>query len=227
MSDLTKVLPGTIAKIERHYEETNEPRHRLGLSQAGHKCPRYLWYAHHETPAEQPGGRVLRLFQLGNILEAQTIKDLMDAGIAHYSCQKEVSFEDGDIKLVGHIDGIVQGLPESPKTKHLFEHKTCSSKKFKELIKKGSYKDWNEVYYWQVQFYMLGLGLNRAAVFVYNKDNSELYFERIKVDKPATAAKLIDVFNAIKSEDPPERVCPNAGWYEAKFCPYKKECFKG
>lgn len=224
MSDLTTLLPGTVEHINKHYEETNVARSRLGLSECGHKCPRYLWYAHHGTPAEQPDGRVLRLFQLGNILEEQTIRDLMDSGIAHYSCQKEVVFEDGDVKLTGHIDGIVLGLIEAPKTEHLFEHKTCSLKKYKELLKNG-YRGFSESYYWQLQFYMLGLGLTRAAAFVYCKDNSELYMERIKLDKGETTRKLIDVFAAIQQEEPPERVCPSAGWFEAKWCKYREECF--
>jgi len=166
-------LPTTVDAINADYEARNVPRNRLGLSQAGHQCKRCLWYIHHGFPAKQPEGRVLRLFQLGNILEDQTIVDLKSAGVSHHSSQKEVRHTRGNLTLTGHIDGIVEGLLESPETPHLFEHKTCSLKKYNELIKCGSYQKWNEVYYWQVQFYMLGLKLTRAAAFVYCKDNSE------------------------------------------------------
>ena len=225
MSDLTTIIPRTTVLIDEGYEKNNIPRLRLGLSECGHKCPRYLWYAHKGTPAIQPEGRVLRLFQLGNILEDQTIEDLKSIGIKHHSCQAEVKFEDGDTVLTGHIDGIVEGLEESPGTPHLFEHKTSSLKKYKELMKIKDYKAWNEIYYWQLQFYMFGLGLTRSAAFVYCKDNSELYMERIKLDKEATVMKLIDVFRNIQQTTPPERACPSANWFEARWCKYGKVCY--
>jgi CRISPR/Cas system-associated exonuclease Cas4 (RecB family) len=216
----------TVDAINADYEARNVPRSRLGLSQAGHQCKRCLWYTHHGFPAKQPEGRVLRLFQLGNILEDQTIIDLKSAGVLHHSNQKEVRHSRGDITLTGHIDGIVEGLLESPETPHLFEHKTCSLKKYNELLKCGSYQKWNETYYWQVQFYMLGLKLTRAAVFVYCKDNSALYMERIKLDRQATIDKLHAVFDAISEAVPPKRSCPTQAWHEAKWCNYYDECWK-
>lgn len=226
MGDITEIYKEddtTIKAIDAWYEAVNKPRKRLGLSQVGHKCGRFLWYAHHGTDAIQPEGRVLRLFQLGNILEDQTIIDLKTIGIHHYDCQKEVTFTQDDIKLTGHIDGIVTGLIEAPVTPHLFEHKTCSLKKFKELLSKG-YREWNEVYYWQVQVYMLGLKLKRAVAFVYCKDNSELYMERIKLDRGAAIQKMQFVFESISGE-PPQRKCPKANWYEARWCNYRNVCF--
>ena len=225
MTDLTEFLPGTVEAIDAFYEANLEPRTRLGLSECGNKCTRRLWYKHIGDPGKQPEGRVLRLFQLGNILEEQVIADLKAAGVNHHSDQKEVVFELDDTVLTGHIDGIVEGLLEAPKTPHLFECKTASLKKFTELQKKGSYRDWNEVYFWQVQFYMLGLNLSKAAVFVYCKDDSRLYMERIPLNKEATVKKLQEVFRAITAPTPPERLCPNASWFEAKWCPYYTRCF--
>lgn len=217
--------PQTVNAIDLDYEARYAHRLRLGLSQAGHKCGRFLWFTHHKVPSIAPSGRVLRLFQLGNLLEDQTIADLKRAGVRHHSGQEQVSFNRGNITLVGHIDGIVENLIEASETPHLFEHKTCSLKKFKQLLKKG-YRAWNEVYYWQTQFYMLGLGLKRAAAFVYCKDNSELYMERIALDKQATVDRLNWVFDVISEAIPPRRSCPNASWFEAKFCPFSKICWK-
>ena len=211
-----------IDAINRAYEINNVPRKRLGLSQCGHKCKRYLWYCHNGFIGAQPEGRVLRLFQLGNILEDQTIADIKLAGFNIHSGQKHVEFTMDGITLTGSIDGIVEGITKTP---HLFEHKTCSLKKFKELTKKGSYRDWNETYYWQTQFYMLGLVLKRAAVFVYCKDDSQLYMERIELDKDATIDRLQDVFQAIGQADPPMRACPDESFFEAKWCPFYIECW--
>jgi len=228
MANLAEVINevSTVAAVDLWYEADRKPRTRLGLSQCGHKCPRYLWYCHHGYIGEQPDGRVLRLFHLGNLLEDQTIADLRAAGCVLHSQQRGVKFDYESVTLTGSIDGIVEGLIEAPVTPHLFEHKTASKKKYDELIKKGSYRAWNEGYYWQVQFYMLGLKLTRAAVFVYCKDDSRLYMERIKLDRDATIDRLRDVFTAIMATKPPDRACPRPDWYEARWCQFYMECFR-
>jgi len=235
-----KNQPSTVDALNIYYEVANEPRTRLGLSAAGNECNRFLWYNHNGFIGGQPEGRVLRLFQLGNILEDQTILDLKSAGFSHYDCQKEVVFTQGEITLKGHIDGIVKGLLESPKTPHLFEHKTCSLKKYKELLnfqkktgctpwnattwETSAYRRWNVVYYWQLQFYMVGLKLDRAAAFVYCKDDSRLYMERVKRDRKLTITKLQQIFAEIAGGIP-DRSCPNSRFFKAKWCPFYKQCF--
>lgn len=228
MADLSflEAIPGTVDAINRAHEAARQPRRRLGLSRAGHECPRYLWYRHHGHAGDQPSGRVLRLFELGNVVENIIIGDLSMAGCLVYHQQREVVFTQDGVSLVGHIDGIVRGLVEAPETPHLFECKTANRARFNELEKLGSYADWSPVYGWQVQFYCLGLGLKRAAVFVYCKDDSRLYMERIRLDKEATIERLQQVFAVITSEAPPDRLCPRADHYKAKFCPLHGECFQ-
>lgn len=227
MADLSflQQIPGTVDLINGAYETARKPRGYLGLSQAGHPCKRYLWYMHNGHIGKAIEGRVLRLFQLGNVIEDQVIADLRTAGCVVTDQQREVVFTQEKTRLVGHIDGIVKGLVEAPETEHLFECKSANKKKFDGLLKLGSYEQFNEIYYWQVQFYMLGLGLKRAAVFVYCKDDSRLYMERIRADKEATVEKLQSVFEAITSTVEPERLCPRADYYEAKWCDFHGICF--
>lgn len=228
MADLSCLQQqGTVAAIDRAHEEARRPRGRLGLSQAGHPCPRLLWYLHRglEASGQALGGRVLRLFALGDAIEDIVIGDLRMAGCQVYHQQQQVEFSQGGIKLIGHIDGKVVGLRESPNTPHLFECKSASLKKFNELVKLSDYRAWNETYYWQVQFYMLGLGMKRAAVFVYCKDDSRLYMERIPLDRQATIDKLQRVFEAIGSPIEPERLCPRADDWRAKWCACHDRCW--
>lgn len=229
MADLTflsEMVPSSTQAVELWYESQRKPRHHLGLSQAGHKCGRYLWYTHQGYEGKPIEGRILRLFQLGNLLEDQVVADLRACGFNIYHQQREVVFTQGETKLVGHIDGIIEGLLESPATPHLFECKSASKKKFDELLKLGSYRKWNETYFWQLQFYMLGLKLKRAAAFVYCKDDSRLYMERVKLDRGATIDKLNSIFEAINSPVEPERKCPRADYFEAKWCDYYGVCFR-
>mgnify|MGYP000856996254 CR=1 FL=1 len=216
---------GTVAAIDRHHEKSNKPRTRLGLSQAGHPCKRLLWYAHQGIPGTQPEGRILRLFRLGDAIERLIIGDLCSAGCQVYHQQQEVEFTQGETRLVGHIDGKVVGLRESPETPHLLECKSASKKRFDELVKFSDYAKWDTVYGWQVQFYMLGLGLTRACCVVYCKDDSRIYLERIPLNREAAIERLRDVFAAITSPIEPDRICPRADDYRAKFCPYHHHCW--
>jgi len=227
MTNIAEILnndsPGNV--VEAWYEANNTPRIHLGLSQIGHKCKRYLWYCHHGYKQTEIKGRVLRLFNLGNIIEDSIVFDLRQAGYVVHSAQKEVHFEYKGLRLVGHIDGIVDGLIESSQP-HLLEIKSANEKSFKQLLKLGSYEKWNEKYKAQVHNYMLGLKLKRCLVIVENKNTSELYTERIRLDKNYIINALEVVFEAISMHSPPERSCPRADWYEAKWCGFWGECFK-
>ena len=228
MADLTKIINTNylVKAIDTEYERRNIPRSYLGLSECGDKCQRVLWYKYNKIKATRKlDGRILRLFQLGNVLEEQMRKDLMDAGYAMCYDQKEISFEYQGLKLTGHIDGIISNLQESNKP-HLWECKTCNQTSFNKLLKLNSYEQWNEKYKFQVHAYMLGLELDRCLINVYNKNDSNIYTERIKLDKPWIINKLQVVFKTIGRETlPPTRTCPKLDWYEAKWCSYSKTCW--
>jgi len=209
--------------VEAWYEVNQVSRLHLGLSEIGHECPRYLWYRHNGYASSPIDGRVCRLFQLGNLIEDQAISDLRDAGYTLTDNQKEVTFEHNGITLRGHVDGIITGLKES-KTPHLFECKSANDKSFKKLQKVG-YKEWNSVYYAQVQVYMLGLKLNRALVWVEAKNDSSVYTERIKLDQEYAVNTLQSAFEAIYKTGPPERKCPSQSWWKAKFCNFSEVCW--
>lgn len=227
MADLhAQINQCSVAKrIDDCYVEKRQSRDRLGVSQLGHHCERWLWYVHNKHAPKPLPGRILRLFKLGELIEDQTVRDLEQAGYRVWGRQQEVSFTDGELRLTGHIDGFVSGLDESKKN-HLWECKSAKNTEFNKLVKLGSYEKWKPVYKAQVHLYMLGTCTNRALVTVYSKNDSELYTERIKLDREYAIGKLADAFNAIKQVDPPERSCPNAKWFEAKFCDYYNICWR-
>ena len=226
MTDLSGIInmasPENVLDV--WYESQNVARTRLGLSEVGHPCNRYLWYRHQGLPLPTPDGRVLRLFELGNVIEEHLIADLRKAGYTIDGQQTDVVLSYGDVHLLGHTDGIIEGLAESS-AKHLLEIKTANEKSFKALVKCRSYEKWNPKYKGQVHAYMMGLTLRRALVIVYNKNTSEVYSERIKYDREYAIDLMTDVFNAITAETEPERKCPRADWFEAKWCGYYKTCW--
>lgn len=214
----------TLKAIDDAIAAQHIPRNRLGLSQAGHSCARFLWYKHHGYQEPPPEPRMMRLFSLGNTVEDIVIDILRLAGMEVTDQQKEVTYTRDGISLIGHIDGIVTGIIEAPKTRHLFECKSANKKKFDELVKLQSYRKWNETYYWQTQMYMPELGLKRTAAFVYCKDDSRLYMERIRLNREEFDVKINDVFDAITGPRP-DRKCQRADNFEAKWCPFYRECF--
>jgi len=225
MADIAAIINQTSSTkaVDLYYESHFEQRRRLGLSQVGHKCNRFLWNKHHGFPEPVPEGRVLRLFELGNMIEDRMIKDLEQCGFIITQKQHPVEISLNGITLTGSCDGVISGLIESSQP-NLWECKSMGSKGFSKLLKCG-YEAYNDQYKGQVHAYMLGLGLSRAFVTVYNKDTSELYQERIKLQKDWIIEKLQSVFDAIAQLLPPERLCPRATHWEARWCPYYQICF--
>ena len=225
MADLSILTQGAPNKIvEAWYEADYKPRHRLGISEVGHKCSRYLWYVHNDYPAVPPEGRLLRLFQLGNLIEDQVITDLLTAGFKIYGRQREKMLEFDGIQIKGHCDGIIENLMESSKP-HLLEIKSSNEKRFKKLVKSG-YEKWDEKYKAQGHVSMLGMGLKRCLVWVENKNDSTTYTERISLDKDYALKVLEKAFSAISSTIMPSRVCPKPDWFEAKWCKFYPVCFR-
>ncbi|MHA1558525.1 MAG: hypothetical protein ACTSXG_01770 [Alphaproteobacteria bacterium] len=226
MTNIAEVVneTSTVKAVDLYYESKFKQRRRLGLSQVGHKCKRYLWHKHRGYDETPPEGRVLRLFNLGNILEDQVVKDLTNAGCIITGQQAPVKFTYNGVTLRGSCDGIITGLIESNQ-KHLWEMKTMGSKGFKILLKNG-YEKYNDQYRAQIHAYMLGLGLKKAFVTVYNKDTSELYQERIKLNEDWIVGKLQGVFEAISQDKPPAGSCPQGrlDWWERKFCDFREVC---
>jgi hypothetical protein len=212
------MVKNLIKQIEDKYAGDRVPRQRLGLSEIGHHCPRYLWYAHRGIQGKPIEGRILRLFQHGNMVESGVIADLRSIGWEITDQQREVSITDQGITLRGHVDGTVN-------KDHLLEIKSANDKSFKALMKLMSYENWNLKYKAQAHTYMALLNLKKCIVVVENKNDSNLYIEEITLDADYVTKLLIDVFAAINSPEPPVRTCPDASWFKAKFCPLSKVCF--
>ena len=226
MVDLKGIIdqgsPGKV--VEEYYHSNQTSRDYLGLSECGHECKRYLWYRHNGYTPSPIDGRVLRLFQLGNLIEDQAIADLRSAGFTLTDNQKEVTFEHNGITLRGHIDGIIEGLVESSKP-HLWECKSANDKSFKKLFNSG-YEEWNPKYKAQIHIYATGLKLKNILVWVENKNDSTIYTERIKTNTEYAVNLLQDVFAAILMEDPPDRLCPSMSWYQSKWCDFSDVCWQ-
>jgi hypothetical protein len=149
-------------------------RNYLGMSILGDPCDRKLWLSFRGFPVNPFDGRVLMIFEFGNLIEAQVIKCLRLAGYEIDDQQQAFTGHNGF--LGGHCDGRIKGVTQR---EHILEVKSANVKKFKAFQQYGV-EDANYVYYAQCQMYMGYSGLERALLVVQCKDNCDIYTERIR-----------------------------------------------
>ncbi len=154
-----------------------QPRGHMGMSAIGGPCDRLLWLKFRWSLPDTPSPRILRVFKVGNILEQAMIDWLKSVpGIElHTAGQdgKQINFKLFGGHFAGSLDGVIRGIPEAPKTWHVWECKTANTKRFADLCK-TSIKEWAPEYWAQVQCYMGSIGMDRALFTVINKDDSAI-----------------------------------------------------
>lgn len=207
-----------------HQDRQEKPRPHMGCSMLGHPCDRYLWLSFRWAVVEKFAGRILRLFRRGQLEENTITQDLRAIGIdirATAGAQSKVDF---GCHVSGSVDGVIyHGVPEALNKKHIAEFKTHSKKSFDDLGKQGVEKS-KPMHFVQMQVYMLGTQIDRALYLAINKDNDEIYTERVRLDKPL-AEKYVERGKRVALSDrmpPPLSTDPT--WYQCKFCPSHNFC---
>lgn len=233
MSDLKEILPtksATVEAIEAWWKQRGESepgRKYLGGSEIGKECPRALWYSFRKCVKPDFSGQLYRLFYRGHNEEHTFVKELRGIGcevheVGEDGKQFEVVACDGHFK--GHADGVALGIPEAPKTWHLLEMKTASAKSFKGTKEKGVEID-KPQHFAQMQVYMHLMGLTRALYIVVNKDNDELYSERVRYDATYAKCLIEKAQRIINASTPPERISDHPDkWGPCKFCDARALC---
>ena len=205
----------------------NDRESYLGFSQIGEECERKIYYNLH-SPVAVTDPRILRIFKVGHILETEIIKMLRDSGLTIYDLDengKQFQVRYFNDQYRGSPDGIIMGLPESS-VPHLLEIKTYNEKRFNTL-KKDGVKCSDPKYFSQLQANMGAFDLTRSLFVAYNKNTSEMYYERVDYDPFDNAllmAKAQRILSA-KDENDLDRSYPDSNFFKCKFCDYRKKCW--
>lgn len=165
---------------------------------------------------------MLRLFETGHREESRIIHNLRQAGIKvwnHDEDGNQFKFSMFGGKFEGSIDGVVLGIPESPKTPHILEIKTSNDKQFGTLVSSGVEKA-KPMHHCQMQVYMGAFKLKRALYIVVNKNSDEIYSERCCFNK-SLYDLLIDKAERIVTSDVPLEKFES---FECRWCDYQKIC---
>lgn len=198
--------------IEKQNRE-QKPRDHLGMSSIGND-KRAVWHEYRWSFPNDFTGRVLRIFELGHILEEVVLDYLEKIGIEVHGRQPDqINYSDHGGHFGGSLDGAGIGVPGAPKTWHVIEIKTANDSRFKSL-KKDGYKKWSPTYYAQLQLYMHYSSMKRALVCVYNKNTSEIHTERLEYKKLEALGLIQKAKEVLDSEQIPVSTYTDRSWYE-------------
>jgi len=233
MGDISSCLPTDSQTVTAIYislkvdGDTEPPRGYLGASIIGHECDRYLWYDFNDCVQENFPGRLYRLFETGHLQEGRMVRDLRSIGVTvHDVDDKGEQFGMSDVSghFSGHMDGCCLGIPEAPKTWHVFEGKTHNDKYFKILKKKGVKVGFFK-HYAQMQMYMHKTSMKRALYMAVNKNTDELYTERIHYSGRESNELIAKARRIILARHAPERCVSKPGTFTCRFCPASDLCW--
>ena len=184
----------------------------LGMSQIGKSCERALWLDLNLGEKKPVEGQLARIFENGKTREEAIIADLEAAG--YQVVGQQTAFEDFGGLFRGHCDGVIVGVTKSHD--HLLEIKTANDASFKSFVKHGAKR--KPEYWAQMQCYMGYAGLERSLFVVENKNNQELYTERVYFDPKAFEENKAKARRIIEAQTAPEKPVDESGCY---WCPFK------
>jgi hypothetical protein len=228
MATVPEPMHTTAALVYQAYESKAEDGHRLhlGASLIGHACERYLWLTFRWAKAKRWPGRMLRLFETGQLEESRIVRNLRDIGATVHDTApdgKQWRVEAFGGHFAGSMDAAAVGLPEAPKTWHVLEFKTHNEKSFKDLQSKGVEK--SKPQHWaQMQTYMGLTGMDRALYFAVCKNDDSIYTERVEFDSVEFAKIMERAERVIKAAEPPLRCSNDPSWYVCKMCDFHPMC---
>ncbi len=189
----------------------------LGMSSIGKPCERSLWLQCHGADRDPIDGQLARRFDCGHATETRVLADLRAAGYTITGEQGE--FSDFDGRFRGHCDGIIHGLSKSH-PERLLEIKSANDASFKNFQRHGLKS--KPVYEAQMQCYMGYGGHERGLFVVENKNNQELYTERVCFDRAAFEALKAKAKRILDAPEPPKKTSDES---ECRYgCSYNLAC---
>lgn len=217
-------------------ENGRPPRPYLGMSGLGRECRRQIWYEFRWSASVWFDAAALKRFADGHRVEdVQAERLRMVPGLTLWTVRPEdgrqFGCEDLGGHLKGHVDGVVLGLIQAPKTPHVWEHKSVAPKKFEALKKlvdqvgeKNALREWDVVYHAQAQLYMHYFDLDRHYLTCTTPGGREATSVRTERDV-TEAIRLIEKARAIVFADhPPARISEDASFYQCRWCAFAGLC---
>ena len=203
-----------LAMYEAAANSRSSSRNYLGMSQIGHECARYLWLGFRGYKPMPIDGKAIMIFRLGDRVEEEVVHHLKLAGYRVEGQQD--GFEDFTGLFRGHCDGIIHGVTSQA---HILEIKSANDNSWKAFKEKGV-KEKSATYFAQAQCYMGYSGLTRALFVIHNKNNSEIYTERLYFDEEVFLSLRGRAKSIITSNKMPDPV----NGFACRWCDQRLNC---
>jgi hypothetical protein len=242
MVSLPQTADATLAladEILASAENAIPPRAYLGMSAIGAPCDRALWYGFRWASPKTFDALTIKRFADGHATEAVAVArlkavDTLEVHDVIPGTTRQFGFEDHRGHFKGHMDGVILGILQAPKTWHVLEIKAVSDEKFKELEKakkevgeKLALRKWNETYYAQAVLYMDYADLDRHYTVVCTAGGRRWMSVRTEAD-PAEAKRLRSrALNIIAADNPPPGVSDKPDYYLCRWCDHAAVCHEG
>ena len=223
------------AAMEAH-EATKPPRQYLGASGIGHACERKSWLDFRHASPRKIDAKGLRRIHDGFAGEAIMIERLsrVEGITLHINGEyntDQIGFQDFGGHFRGHLDGMILGLIQSPKSWHVWECKVCDQKKIDALAKlkhehgeKGALKAWDEIYYGQAQIYMHYMGVDRHYLTACTPGVRDVVTCRTAYDEADAIRIIAKAKRVIQSPTPPARISTDPSWFQCHWCDHQDVC---
>lgn len=229
------LIDAIYANLEAKAKE-EKPRNYVGASSIGDDCERKLYYRlrHSEEAAPRKAELILAANDgyRSEDYVASLIREIPGVELTTHDVHgKQLGFRHGI--FAGHIDGIIDGLPQAPKTSYIWENKCSNEKKYNALIKakekfgtKGALEQWDYIYYCQAVIYMHFFDLKRHYTTVSMAGSRKIQSVRT-VANPKLAKMLIEKAVRIgNATSAPFGISENPSWYKCKWCDFNEFCHK-
>lgn len=237
MAAIPAIGDASLALADRALVEAQEKRFRsyLGMSQIGAECSRQLFYSFRQVQRPAFDAQTLKRFADGHASELVAVARLKAVGELEVHDLDEngeqFGFKDLGGHFSGHMDGVILGLLQAPKTWHVLEIK--ASAKWQDLDKakkkvgdKNALREWNPTYYAQAVLYMDYAGLDRHYTVVVSPGARDWTSVRTDAD-PAWAAVLkAKAEKIIFTDTAPDRIGGPTD-FRCKWCDFSNICHDG
>lgn len=215
----------------------------LGASRLGVACDRALQFEFADAPADLGrdfDGRVLRIFEVGHVLEDLAIRWLRLAGFDLHTRTRsgdQFGFSVCDGLIQGHVDGIVMGAPTDLGLTFpmLWECKTMNAQNWRDCVKRGVavskpvYAAQMAVYQAYMEGSVDGISRNPALFTAINKDTQEVWFELVPFDAALAqraSDRAVKIIGATEHGELLPRSFSDSTHYECKFCSWQDRCWR-
>lgn len=239
MAAIPDPIDPTLAAADVALVEAQQRRGRpyLGMSGIGAECARKLWFDLRWVGPSNFDSLTLKRFADGHATEIVIVARLKAVGgLELYEVGedgRQFGFEDIGGHFRGHMDGVVLGLLQAPKTWHVLEIKCTAEKKLAELKKavrelgeKQALRKWNPTYYAQAVLYMHYAGLDRHYLVAATPGGRDWYSIRTDAD-PVEAARLIEkARRVIFAATPPSKI-GGPDNFQCRWCDRAAICHDG